>query len=36
VGLGREPKRWLKPGEEIVIRIEGIGELRNRTVAASA
>lgn len=36
VGLGREPKRWLKPGEEMVIRIEGIGELRNRTVAASA
>lgn len=34
VGLGRTPKRWLKPGEEIVIRIEGIGELRNRTVAA--
>jgi 2-keto-4-pentenoate hydratase/2-oxohepta-3-ene-1,7-dioic acid hydratase in catechol pathway len=36
VGLGREPKRWLKPGEEIVIRIEGIGELHNRTVAALA
>lgn len=34
VGLGRAPQRWLKPGEEIVIRIEGIGELRNRTVAA--
>lgn len=36
VGLGREPKRWLRPGEEIVIRIEGIGELRNRTASASA
>lgn len=36
VGLGREPKRWLKPGEEVVIRITGIGELRNRTVAACA
>lgn len=34
VGLGRTPKRWLKPGEEIVIRIGGIGELRSRTVAA--
>jgi 2-keto-4-pentenoate hydratase/2-oxohepta-3-ene-1,7-dioic acid hydratase in catechol pathway len=34
VGLGRTPKRWLKPGEEIVIKIERIGELRNRTVAA--
>ena len=33
VGLGREPKRWLKPGEEIAITIEGIGELRNRTRA---
>ena len=33
VGLGRTPQRWLKPGEEIVITIEGIGELRNRTVA---
>jgi 2-keto-4-pentenoate hydratase/2-oxohepta-3-ene-1,7-dioic acid hydratase in catechol pathway len=34
VGLGRKPQRWLKPGEEIVIRIQGIGELKNRTVAA--
>jgi 2-keto-4-pentenoate hydratase/2-oxohepta-3-ene-1,7-dioic acid hydratase in catechol pathway len=34
VGLGRTPKRWLKSGEEITIRIERIGELRNRTVAA--
>jgi len=33
VGLGREPKRWLKPNEEIVIKVEGIGELRNRTKA---
>ncbi len=29
VGMGREPKRWLRPGEEIVITIQGIGELRN-------
>lgn len=36
VGLGRTPKRWLKPGEEMVIAIEGIGELRNRTVAERA
>ncbi|MFZ0661890.1 MAG: fumarylacetoacetate hydrolase family protein [Acidobacteriaceae bacterium] len=34
VGLGRTPKRWLKPGEEITIKIERIGQLRNRTVAA--
>jgi 2-keto-4-pentenoate hydratase/2-oxohepta-3-ene-1,7-dioic acid hydratase in catechol pathway len=33
VGMGRTPQRWLKPGEEMVIAIEGIGELRNRTVA---
>jgi 2-keto-4-pentenoate hydratase/2-oxohepta-3-ene-1,7-dioic acid hydratase in catechol pathway len=33
VGMGRTPPRWLQPGEEIVIRIESIGELRNPTVA---
>jgi 2-keto-4-pentenoate hydratase/2-oxohepta-3-ene-1,7-dioic acid hydratase in catechol pathway len=33
VGMGRNPQRWLKPGEEMVIRIEKIGELRNKTVA---
>jgi 2-keto-4-pentenoate hydratase/2-oxohepta-3-ene-1,7-dioic acid hydratase in catechol pathway len=33
VGMGRNPQRWLKPGEEMVIRIDGIGELRNKTVA---
>ena len=33
VGLGRTPQRWLKPGEEVLITIEGIGELRNRTRA---
>lgn len=31
VGLGRTPQRWLQPNEEIVIEIEGIGTLRNRT-----
>ncbi|MGB9144841.1 MAG: fumarylacetoacetate hydrolase family protein, partial [Acidobacteriaceae bacterium] len=36
VGLGRKPQRWLQAGEEIVITIEGIGELRNRTVAEAA
>ena len=34
VGLGRNPQRWLKPGEEMVIDIERIGTLRNRTRAA--
>ncbi len=33
VGMGRKPQRWLKPDEEMVITIEGLGELRNRTVA---
>ncbi len=33
VGLGRDPQRWLKTGEEMVIEIEGIGVLRNRTRA---
>jgi len=33
VGMGRNPQRWLKPGEEMVIEIEGIGELRNKLVA---
>jgi len=33
VGLGRTPQRWLLPDEEMVIEIEGIGTLRNRTRA---
>ena len=33
VGMGRTPQRWLKPGEEMVVRVEGIGELRNPVVA---
>jgi 2-keto-4-pentenoate hydratase/2-oxohepta-3-ene-1,7-dioic acid hydratase in catechol pathway len=33
VGLGRTPKRWLKPGEEVVVTISKLGQLRNRTVA---
>jgi 2-keto-4-pentenoate hydratase/2-oxohepta-3-ene-1,7-dioic acid hydratase in catechol pathway len=35
VGFARRPPRWLKPGEEMVVRISGIGELRNRLVAES-
>jgi 2-keto-4-pentenoate hydratase/2-oxohepta-3-ene-1,7-dioic acid hydratase in catechol pathway len=31
VGLGRTPQRWLRDGEEMVIDIEGLGTLRNRT-----
>ncbi|MGA1981405.1 MAG: fumarylacetoacetate hydrolase family protein [Acidobacteriaceae bacterium] len=33
VGMGRKPQRWLKPGEEMVIQIEHLGELRNQLVA---
>jgi acylpyruvate hydrolase len=29
VGLGRDPKRWLRDGEILTTSIEGIGELRN-------
>lgn len=33
VGLGRTPKRWLKPGETVTVKVEGLGELTNPTVA---
>ena len=33
VGLGRNPKRWLKPGETVTITIEGLGSLSNPVVA---
>ncbi len=36
VGLGRDPQRWLTPGDELVSYVSGIGELRQRFVAASA
>ena len=29
VGFARKPPRWLVPGDEVVIRVEGLGELRN-------
>jgi len=34
VGLGRTPQRWLKAGDELVSSIHGIGELRQRMLAA--
>jgi 2-keto-4-pentenoate hydratase/2-oxohepta-3-ene-1,7-dioic acid hydratase in catechol pathway len=34
VGLGRNPQRWLQPGEELVSYVTGIGELRQRFVTA--
>ena len=33
VGLGHKPPRWLKPGDECVVSIAGLGELRNPVVA---
>ena len=32
VGFARKPPRYLKAGDEVVIRIEGIGELRNPVI----
>ncbi|HEX4246949.1 MAG TPA: fumarylacetoacetate hydrolase family protein [Pseudonocardia sp.] len=34
VGLGRNPQRWLQPGEELVSYVTGIGELRQKFVAS--
>ncbi|HWF07578.1 MAG TPA: fumarylacetoacetate hydrolase family protein [Bryobacteraceae bacterium] len=36
VGFTRKPPRWLTPGAEVVVRIDGLGELRNRCVAEHA
>ena len=33
VGFARKPPRYLKAGDEVVIRIQGLGELRNPVVA---
>jgi 2-keto-4-pentenoate hydratase/2-oxohepta-3-ene-1,7-dioic acid hydratase in catechol pathway len=33
VGLGRNPKRWLKPGETVTVTVEGLGSLTNPVVA---
>ena len=33
VGLGRTPKRWLQPDEDVVVTIDKIGSLHNFTVA---
>ncbi len=33
VGLGRTPKRWLKPGETVTITVDGLGSLTNPCVA---
>jgi 2-keto-4-pentenoate hydratase/2-oxohepta-3-ene-1,7-dioic acid hydratase in catechol pathway len=33
VGMGRNPKRWLKPGDTVTATIEGLGSLTNPVVA---
>ena len=33
VGLGRTPKRWLKPVETVTVTVEGLGSLTNPVVA---
>ncbi|MCH7487101.1 MAG: fumarylacetoacetate hydrolase family protein, partial [Proteobacteria bacterium] len=33
VGLGRKPPRFLKPGDVMVLGVDGLGEQRQRVVA---
>jgi 2-keto-4-pentenoate hydratase/2-oxohepta-3-ene-1,7-dioic acid hydratase in catechol pathway len=33
VGSARRPPRWLKPGDEVVVKVQGLGDLRNPVVA---
>ena len=33
VGLGRTPKRWLRPGEKVTVTVQGLGSLTNPVVA---
>ena len=33
VGLGRTPRRWLKPGETVTVTVQGLGSLTNPVVA---
>ena len=33
VGFARKPPRWLKPGDQVTIKIDGLGELVNPVVA---
>jgi 2-keto-4-pentenoate hydratase/2-oxohepta-3-ene-1,7-dioic acid hydratase in catechol pathway len=32
VGARRDPPLWMKPGDEIVVEIENVGQLTNRVV----
>jgi 2-keto-4-pentenoate hydratase/2-oxohepta-3-ene-1,7-dioic acid hydratase in catechol pathway len=33
VGFARNPPRWLRPGDVVTVRVEGLGELTNPVVA---
>ena len=33
VGMGRTPKRWLKPGDSVTVNVQGLGSLTNPVVA---
>lgn len=33
VGMGRSPQRWLKAGDRVTVKVEGLGELTNPVVA---
>ena len=33
VGFARKPPRWLRPGDEVVVSVEGLGELKNPVIA---
>lgn len=33
VGFSYTPPKWLKPGDEVVVKVQGLGELRNKCVA---
>jgi 2-keto-4-pentenoate hydratase/2-oxohepta-3-ene-1,7-dioic acid hydratase in catechol pathway len=35
VGFGRKPPRWLTPGAEVIVQVEGLGALRNVCVEES-
>ena len=35
VGVARKPQRFLRPGDDVVVHVESIGELRNPVVAES-
>jgi len=36
VGFARKPPRWLRPGDDVRITIDGLGELRNPVIAEPA